>query len=119
MVANFKLNPPCNASNDGLKEFVTLLEDLNGALHHQWWIPYVRKLLFTSFFLYMIFFELVFQFELRGCGLKCDVAVCDAVLRLRCCGLVAVAVAVAVGTQHRIPGSGSHHIPCHVTTTFS
>ena len=60
------------------------------------------------------FFDLVFLFDLRCCGLSCGVAVCDAVLR--CCGCgVAVAVlrfnccglrfAVAVGTQHRIPGS--------------
>ena len=37
------------------------------------------------------FFDLVFRFEMRCCGLRCGVAVCDAVLR--CCGCgVAVAV---------------------------
>ena len=61
----------------------------------------------------LYFFDLVFLFELRCCGLRYGMAVCDAVLRLRCCGLrVAVklrlrfAVAVAVGTHHRIPGYG-------------
>ena len=39
----------------------------------------------------LYFFDLVFLFELRCCGLRCGVAVCDAVLR--CCGCgVAVAV---------------------------
>ena len=37
------------------------------------------------------FYDLVFLFDLRRCGLRCGFAVCDAVLR--CCGCgVAVAV---------------------------
>ena len=37
------------------------------------------------------FYDLVFLFDLRRCGLRCGFAVCDAVLR--CCGC-SVAVAV-------------------------
>ena len=40
---------------------MTLLEDVNSALRHQRWIPYVRKLFIMLFFLYIMFFEFVFR----------------------------------------------------------
>ena len=46
------------------------------------------------------------RFELRCCGLRCGVAV----LRFSCGLRFAVAVAVAVGTHHRIPGSALNFI---------